>query len=75
MADTVDELQARRAKLVAKYEKVSTSWASHSTGDRSYANWDPATIRREIEDVDRKLAALQSPESSGRTVLRLGRGR
>lgn len=75
MADTVETLQARRTLLVEKYEDVVKGHAAHSTGDRSYSNWDPATLRREIEAIDRQISLLSSPQSSGRTVQRFPRGR
>lgn len=75
MAETVETLQARRQILVDKYEDVIKGHQSHSTGDRSYANWDPATIRREIESVDRQIAALTASPASGRTIERLRRAR
>ena len=75
MPETVEDLEARRALIQARYDKVIAAPASQSAGDRSWAEWDPAILRREIEHIDAKLAALTAPQSSGRTALRLRRAR
>jgi hypothetical protein len=75
VADSIADLQARRALLVDTYERAAKGHAAHSVGDRSYSEHALADLRREMEAIDREIAALTSPASGGKTLLRLGRGR
>lgn len=75
MAETLAELQAQRDEWRELLSKLAKDKASHSTADRSFANWDPRTVQDVIADFDRRISALTSPQSGGVTYLRPRRGR
>jgi hypothetical protein len=76
MLDDLATLLAEREELKALIAKRRADGVvSQSVGDRSYSYESLGSLSAELRDLDRRIAALQAPRSSGTTYMRLGRGR